>query len=129
MGQKFIIDSNVIIDYIANRFDENSCGFLENIFNNNFQISVIVKIEVLGFNDLTPKLQFIEEFINTATIIYLDTIVTQKTIELRRLYKKLKLGDAIIAATALAYDFTLISRNLKDFKNIEGLKCIDAHNL
>jgi predicted nucleic acid-binding protein len=35
------------------------------------------------------------------------------------------LPDAIIAATALVYDLTLISRNVIDFKGIQGLKVID----
>ncbi|WP_394996139.1 type II toxin-antitoxin system VapC family toxin [Emticicia sp.] len=51
----------------------------------------------------------------------LDNSIVYKTIELRRLYK-IKLPDAIIAATAIVFDFTLISRNDKDFENINGLK-------
>jgi predicted nucleic acid-binding protein len=55
--------------------------------------------------------------------------VTAKTIHLRRTYKKLKLGDAIIAATALVHGFTLVTRNTKDFKNIEGLEVLDPYAL
>ncbi|WP_198675460.1 PIN domain-containing protein [Pleomorphovibrio marinus] len=33
-----------------------------------------------------------------------------------------KLPDEIIAATALTYDLTLLTRNIGDFKKIEGLK-------
>jgi predicted nucleic acid-binding protein len=36
--------------------------------------------------------------------------------------KKVKTPDAIIAATAIANDYTLISNNDKDFKSIQGLK-------
>ncbi len=35
--------------------------------------------------------------------------------------KKIKLPDAIIAATALHYDLTLLSRNEKDFNWVDGL--------
>ena len=70
-----------------------------------------------------------EEFVNAATVLPLDDVVTHKTIELRRLHKKLKLGDAIIAASALVHNMTLLSRNLADFKNIEGLSVIDPHTL
>ena len=45
---------------------------------------------------------------------------------LRKRYK-IKLPDAIIAPTAIAYNFELITRNTTDFKNIEELSCIDAH--
>jgi predicted nucleic acid-binding protein len=97
MGQRFIIDSNVIIDYTASRLPVKGSDFVEEIFNVDFMISVAVKIEVLGFDDVPTKLSAIEEFVNTATVLPLDEAITKQTILLRRLYKKLKLGDAIIA--------------------------------
>lgn len=60
-------------------------------------------------------------------LLPLDDDIIKKTIQLRRTYKKLKLGDAIIAATALVYSFTLITCNTKDFKNIEGLELLDPY--
>lgn len=56
-------------------------------------------------------------------------MLLQKTIHLRRVCKKLKLGDAIIAATGLAYNFALVTRNTKDFKNIEGLEVLNPNEL
>jgi toxin FitB len=128
MGQRFLIDSNVIIDYTANLIPDNGTAFVENIFNTDFNIAVVVKIEVLGYNDVPAKMQLLTEFIDTANIIPLDDTVTQKTIELRRA-KKMKLGDAIIAATALVHGFVLVTRNTNDFKNIEGLTVIDPYTL
>jgi predicted nucleic acid-binding protein len=43
--------------------------------------------------------------------------------------KKIKTPDAIIAATALAYRYTIITNNEKDFANINGLKIINPHKL
>jgi len=101
-------------------------GFL---IDTNFITSVIVKIEVLGYIEPSPeKIQLLTEFIDTAKVLSLDDTITQKTIELRRI-KKIKLGDAIIAATALVYDLVVISRNTSDFKNIHGLKVFDPHHL
>lgn len=128
MGQRFLIDTNVIIDYTSNRLDDKGSAFAENIFNTGFNTSIVVKIEVLGYNDAPAKMQLLEEFLATATIYPLDNAITQKTIELRRI-KKLKLGDAIIAATALVYNLTIITRNGSDFKNIDGLTCIDPYTL
>jgi predicted nucleic acid-binding protein len=34
---------------------------------------------------------------------------------------KIKLGDAIIAATAIVYSLTLVTRNVDDFNNIKNL--------
>jgi predicted nucleic acid-binding protein len=40
----------------------------------------------------------------------------------------IKLPDAIIAATALVYELTIITRNTKDFEKIEGLNVINPYN-
>ena len=72
---------------------------------------------------------FIEEFINLANILPLDKEITKKTIELRRNYRKLKLGDAIISATTVIHQLILITDNTKDFINIKGLRIVNPHNL
>lgn len=59
----------------------------------------------------------------------LDESLTTQAIQLPRQHKKLKLGDAIIAATALIYDLALLTRNTVDFNNIQGLQVIDPHKL
>lgn len=50
----------------------------------------------------------------------LDTNVVNKTIELRRKYKK-KLPDTIIAATAIVNGLTIATRNVSDFNGIDNL--------
>jgi predicted nucleic acid-binding protein len=129
MGQRYLIDSNVIIDYTAARLPLQGSNFVEQIFNTDFLISVAVKIEVLGFDDLPGKINAMENFVNTAAILPLDEPVTAQAIQLRRTYRKLKLGDAIIAATALVYRLTLVTHNKNDFKNISGLIIIDPYEL
>jgi predicted nucleic acid-binding protein len=71
----------------------------------------------------------IEEFVNLATVLQLDSVITKKAIEIRRKHRKLKLGDAIISATAIIHNLILITNNVKDFANIKDLKIIDPHNL
>ncbi len=129
MAKRYLIDSNVIIDYSASRLPLLGSDFVEHLFNTDFLISVAVKIEVLGFDDIPSKMKAMEDFIGMATVMALDEIVTQKAIMLRRKYKKLKLGDAIIAATVLVNGFILISRNTKDFENIGGLSCINPYEV
>lgn len=129
MGKRYLIDSNVIIDYTSLRIPKSGSDFVENLFDNDFLISVATKIEVLGFNDLPEKLLTMEEFINTANSLSLNENITNQTIQLRRTYKKLKLGDAIIAATALVHNLILITRNISDFKNIDDLQVVNPYNL
>ena len=84
---------------------------------------------MLGFNDVPYKLKVMEEFVNTAIELPLDEAVTKQTILLRRSNKKLKLGDAIIAATSLTCDLILITNNTKDFENVQGLKLLNPYTL
>jgi len=44
----------------------------------------------------------------------------EQAIQLRQ-QKKMKLGNAIIAATAVAYGIPLVTRNEEDFQHIAGL--------
>ena len=46
--------------------------------------------------------------------------------EIRKAHK-IKLPDAVIAATELAYDLILMTRNISDFKKIEELNLINPH--
>jgi len=75
--------------------------------------------------DCTKKdLEVLHSFINDVLIIELEYSIKMKTAEIRKKHN-IKLPDAIIAATALVYDFTLITRNISDFKKIEGLQTIN----
>jgi predicted nucleic acid-binding protein len=124
----YLIDSNAIIDYRLNRIPAENIGFMDHVFTQDFfQISVAAKIEVLGFNTSPEATAEMEEFIAGATIFQLDESVTRRTIELRRRYK-LKLGDAIIAATALEYNLTLITHNVADFKRVDGLSILNPYD-
>ena len=69
-------------------------------------------------------MEILQHFIDDVLIIELEQHIKYKTAEIRKMHT-IKLPDAIIAATALVYDLTLISRNVSDFKNIEGLKVLN----
>jgi predicted nucleic acid-binding protein len=127
MGMNMLVDSNVIIDYVSNRIPEKSAKQLDIYFNSNFSVSIISKIEVLGFNTLDYELVQLESFIQLSSIVYIDEAVADKTIEIRRM-KRIKLPDAIIAATALVQNCILLSHNTTDFNKIEGLQVLDPYS-
>ncbi len=127
MEQRYLIDTNVISHLFADRLPQAGKEFLATVINTDFVISVAVEIEVLTYHETPEKMPLIEEFIQLATILPLDKEVTQKAIELRRNYRKMKLGDAIIGATAVVHNRTLIINNTKDFANIKGHKLVDLH--
>ena len=129
MGQEYLIDTNVISHLFANRLPDAGAAFVKNIINTYFIISVAVKIKVLTYHEIPDKMSLIEDFVSLATILPLDKIVTKKAIDLRKYNKKMKLGDAIIAVTALVHGLILITNNTKDFTHITDLVIIDPHTI
>lgn len=125
MGQRFLIDTNVVIHYSRDETPAHLRDQFDDLFRNSFNISVITKIEFLGWkkhDEETYKTAI--EFLKDADVFPLDNKTIEKTIGLKR-ENNIKLPDAIIAATCLVYDLTLATRNEKDFKSIEG---ITIHN-
>ena len=124
MGKKILIDSNIAIGYIGNRLNVQAMNKLDIIFDGEFHISVINKIELLGYPNLDKNEE--EKFnllIDHSIIHPIDNKTIEKTIAIRKKYK-IKLPDAIIAATCLVNELTILTLNIKDFENIEGLKVI-----
>ena len=71
-------------------------------------------------------MQTLEAFVASSIVLPLSDTVVQKTIELRKTHK-IKLPDAVIDATAIVYDLTIITRNISDFEKIPGLEVINSH--
>lgn len=125
---QYLIDTNAVIDYLGKKLPATGMEFMNIIIDAVPNVSVITKIEVLGFNTSDEHYQLLTNFMNDATILDLTDNVVKASIDIRKKHKT-KLPDAIIAATAIVYDLMLISRNTADFKNIEGLKVVDPHSL
>ncbi len=126
MGIKYLWDTNTVIYYLQQLFPPKAEKFIDDLLKHEQPvISAITEIELLCWKNPTTKdLEVINSFIKDALVIELLQTVKHKTAEIRRAYK-IKLPDAIIAATALEYDLTLLSRNLSDFESIEGLKMLN----
>ena len=58
------------------------------------------------------------------TIFAADIVVAERAVVLRQ-ERRMGLGDAIIAATALVHGLTLVTRNVDDFKHVAGLKLMN----
>ena len=97
---------------------------MNSIIDDTPNISVITKIEILRFNTSDKTYQILENFINESVVFGLNDQVVEKTIAICKA-GKIKLPDAIIAATASVYELSLISRNISDFKNIKGLELLN----
>jgi predicted nucleic acid-binding protein len=65
-------------------------------------------------------------FFAAASVLLLSQDVLEQAVKLRQL-RKMTLGDALVAATALVHGLTLVTRNLDDFKWIAGLSLLTLH--
>jgi len=121
MGREILIDTNIAIGYVGNRLDIHLLKKLDRIFNGTYHLSVINKIEILGYPDLSSEEeQVFNLLINNAVLHPIDNAIIKKTIEIKKKYR-IKLPDALIAATCLVYRLEILTFNLNDFKNIKGL--------
>ena len=84
-------------------------------------VSVITKIEILRFHTDTRHYTILENFISECNVLGLNDQIVDLTIAICK-SRKIKLPDAIIAATAQTYDLTLVTRNTVDFKNVKGFE-------
>ena len=125
MGKNYLIDTNTLLEYVAGSLPAKAHTFVDYVVNDNFNVSVINRIEVLGHESATQDL---EDFMDLATTYQLTEEVVKQTVSLRK-SRKTKLPDAIIAATAFVHGLTIISRNTKDFEHIQGLDWINPYEL
>jgi predicted nucleic acid-binding protein len=123
-----LLDTNVVIDFLEGRLPPMGKTYMDTVVNAIPIMSIISKIELLGFNGTDAAMTLTEDFIGVSVLLDLSVEIVDRTIMLRRQYK-IKLPDGIIAATALVHNLTLISRNYDDFKRISGLTVIDAHRM
>lgn len=129
MGRKYLLDSNVVIDYMAELYPRKTLTWLNKIINQEIIASVITKIEVLSYDpDKDDNYGILVEFFNAANIIDLSDDVVAKTIEIRQ-KNRIKLPDAVIAASSIVNNLILITRNVRDFQKIDDLILINPMDL
>ncbi len=126
MGTTYLLDTNTAIYILNDALPPKASDFLKAALNETGSyISVITKIELLGWqSDTLKQLNDVADFVQDSEILLLSDVVVDKTIELRRKFK-IKLPDAVIAATAIVHDLTLISRNDDDFRKVPELKYLN----
>lgn len=126
MGIKYLWDTNMVIYYLQQQFSSTAEKFVDELLIEYAPaFSVITEVELLCWKTSNEEdLIVLKEFISNAKVFELSHTIKLKTVDLRK-FTKIKLPDAIIAATALTHGLTLLTNNVRDFKNINGLSLLN----
>lgn len=127
MARKMTIDSNIVIAYLAGERTVVQVLSEWKADGVSLFLSTIVETEVLSFSrwpahERTAVEFFLErEFIS----VPFDRTISRVAALIRR-SQPVKLPDAAIAATAIYTNSPLVTRNIRDFRNIQGLQVLDV---
>ncbi len=128
MGTRYLADTNAIIDLVTGRLPPVASAWLEGQLNQlAVAVSVVTRIELLTKTEPAAEYATMQDFVQSVAVLPLDEPVVAQTIRLRQQHR-VKLPDAIIAATALAHGLVLVSRNVSDFAGMAGLVVFNPHD-
>ncbi len=130
MGRvRFLVDSDGVIDYLLDQ--PGIVQLLDDLVAEGIGLSVITAVEVLegikfGRNADTMRQRY-DDFVQGVQIIPFDMNVADTAATLRgnlrarRLPVNERSMDLLIAATAIHHGVFLITRNVRHFRDIDGL--------
>ena len=107
----YLVDTNIIIYYLEG--EPAAVSFLHKN-RENLAISSITWMETLAYSFSEDEELLVRAFLKEFRIIDIASPIMELSVTLRR-KKKMKLPDAIIAASAIHHNLTLLTRNIKDF--------------
>lgn len=108
-GTEFLLDTNIVIGLLKGHAATVALAEHAQLVLNRAAVSQITRMELLGFPSLTEDEEHeIRAFLSSCRVCLLDEQVEAEAIRLRR-KGRLKLPDAIIAATALVHGYRLLT--------------------
>lgn len=116
-----LLDTDIFIDYL--RGEVHSKDLIKNLLNDEVFFSAITETELLAGRECNnqKKREDILHLLSVFNKIVVDNKIAQMAGDIRRNYN-ITIPDAIIAASTISTESTLLTRNIKDFEIIIGLK-------
>lgn len=118
-----LCDTNILIEFYKG--NPTIIQELQKISPEKLAISIITRAELYYGAINKQELNSIQNHLDLLQNIPLDPPISEKFIQIMAQYSlshKLNIPDALIAATALVYNISLYTLNLKDFRYIQDLK-------
>jgi tRNA(fMet)-specific endonuclease VapC len=128
----FLLDTNVCIGILTGR-SPRAVEKLRQLSPSDVQVCSVVRAELLfGARNstrveanLTLLATFLAPFASVPFDDFAADLYGQLRANLHRAGELIGPNDMLIAATALAHDLTLVTRNVKEFARIPGLRWVD----
>lgn len=125
----YLLDTNICVFYLRGKYDIDKR--IDNVGWGNCYISEITELELLYGAELSlrkngvdrfPQLRDFLEKMQILPITDIKEIAAREKIRLRLAGTPIDDDfDLIIASTAVSYNMVMVTDNLKDFKNIQGI--------
>ncbi|MEW6350592.1 MAG: type II toxin-antitoxin system VapC family toxin [Thermodesulfobacteriota bacterium] len=126
MTDTTMFDTDVLID-AARGVSEAAVYLQDAAAQSRLAVSVVTKMElIVGCRNRT-ELRDVEGFLMGFTIVKMTEAVSDRAVNLLTQYRLspgLLIADALIAATALVYDFPFVTKNRRDYRFIAGLNLL-----
>jgi len=117
---EFLIDTNVLSRIFTG--DKDVKDFIETL---DAAVCTVIYVECLQGSKSTREKRIVESYLSKFALNHITFDISTRTIDLIRTYSNthgLLLADALIAATCLDLNLTLVTYNVNDFHFIEDLK-------
>lgn len=125
MINQYLLDTNILIYYFNNQPEVQDVFDTIETGNAAAFYCPISWVELLCYPNLTPEqANEMRDFLRLIHRVSLTESVLDSAAEIRRNYR-LKLADGIIAASALVTGYILVTRNVDDFKRVDGLSLLN----
>ncbi len=125
MDERYLIDSSAVIKYLNETLPVEAIRFMDELVEQECVISFVSEIELQVWQPPNSSdLAIYAAFVAGSTILGISSPLISEAIRIRRTYT-IKLPDALIAATAIVNDRTLIADNDKDFTKITTLNYLN----
>jgi predicted nucleic acid-binding protein len=120
---EYVIDTNVFLRIFKG--DRDVAKFIGNL---EIAIDTTVYIECIQGSKSNLEKRKIKQVLDNLPLLHITATISQTTINLIDTYSNshgLLLADALIAASALENDLTVVTYDIGDFKFISGLKYLE----